>query len=187
MPERLTVCEPPLALSEIVSAAARVPEAEGVKSTAIVQLAPAATEVPQLLVCAKLLALAPVTARLVRFKVLAPVLVSVTVCTVLVIAIDSLPKDKLLGETLTVGDVLAPVPERLTVWEPPTALSVMVNKAARVPLADGVKVKVMVHLAPAARVEPQLLAWAKSPALAPEVAMLVMFNAAVPELVRVAV
>ena len=129
----------------------------------------------------------PVTARFVRFTVLVPVFFTLTACTVLVIATHWLPNDKLLGVTLTVGGVLAPVPERLTVWGLPEAVSIMVNKATRAPLADGVKVKLIVHLAPAATLELQLLDCLKSLALAPESAMLVMPKAAAPELVRVAI
>jgi len=50
VPERLTVCGLPLTLSEIFRAAVAAPLAEGVKVTLIAQLAPAATELPQLLV-----------------------------------------------------------------------------------------------------------------------------------------
>jgi hypothetical protein len=60
-----------------------------------------------------------------------------------------------------------------------------VTAAARVPLAPGLKVTLIAQLAPAVTLEPQLLDWAKSPALAPETAMLVMFKSAVPELVSV--
>ena len=49
VPERLTVYGLALALSAMLSVAMRAP-AEGVKVTQIVQLAPAATEFPQLLV-----------------------------------------------------------------------------------------------------------------------------------------
>jgi hypothetical protein len=47
VPERLTVCGLPLALSEMLSEAVSVPAMEGVNVTAIVQLAPAASELPQ--------------------------------------------------------------------------------------------------------------------------------------------
>ena len=48
-PERLPVCGLPLELSAMLSEAARVPVTEGVNITAIVQLAPAASELPQVL------------------------------------------------------------------------------------------------------------------------------------------
>jgi hypothetical protein len=47
VPERATVCGLPAALSVIVTIADRAPVAVGVKVTAIVQVAPAATLVPQ--------------------------------------------------------------------------------------------------------------------------------------------
>ena len=79
VPVRLTVWGLPVALSVRVTAALRVPLAAGVKVTLIVQLAPAATELPQLLVCAKSLGFAPVSARLEMLKAELPVLFSVTV------------------------------------------------------------------------------------------------------------
>ena len=85
------------------------------------------------------------------------------------------------------ADVLLAVPVRLTLCVPPAALSVTVTAAVRDPVADGLKVTLIAHLAPAATLEPQVFVWAKSPALAPETAMLVMLKAAVPELVRVTV
>ena len=77
VPERPTVCGLPLALSAMLSVAARAPLAEGVKVRLRVQLAPAATELPQVLVWAKLLALVPVTARLLMLRAALPELVSV--------------------------------------------------------------------------------------------------------------
>jgi len=50
LPEKLTVCGLPVALSEMLTEAVRVPLAEGVSVTLIVQLALAATELPQVLV-----------------------------------------------------------------------------------------------------------------------------------------
>jgi hypothetical protein len=49
VPDRLAVCGLPVAMSVILSAAVRAPLAEGVKVMLIVQLAPDATELPQLL------------------------------------------------------------------------------------------------------------------------------------------
>jgi hypothetical protein len=66
-------------------------------------------------------------------------------------------------------------------------LSVTETEAVRVPLAEGVKVTLIVQLVPAATELPQVLVRAKSLALAPVSAMLVILNAALPELVRVIV
>ena len=72
VPVRAVVCGDPVALSTIemlpVSAAADA----GAKVTVMVQVAAAASEVPQLLVCVKLLALAPVTEMLVMESAAAP-------------------------------------------------------------------------------------------------------------------
>ena len=84
MPDSATVCGLPLALSVMLSAAVRAPRAEGVNITAIAQLAPAATELPHVLLCAKSLALVPVTAMPVMLKAALPVLLRVMVCAVLV-------------------------------------------------------------------------------------------------------
>ena len=79
VPERLTVCGLPLALSVMLSEAVRLPLAEGVNLTLIVQLAPAATLDPQFLLCAKSLGFVPVSARLEMLKAELPVLFSVMV------------------------------------------------------------------------------------------------------------
>jgi hypothetical protein len=50
VPAKPTVCGLPLALSVMLTEAERFPIAEGVNDTTIVQLAPAASELPQLLV-----------------------------------------------------------------------------------------------------------------------------------------
>ena len=81
--------------------------------------------------------------------------------------------------------VEVPVPERLTDWGLPVALSVMARAAARLPAAEGVNLMLMVQLAPAATLDPQLFVWAKSLALAPKTAMLEMLKAELPELLRV--
>jgi len=80
---------------------------------------------------------------------------------------------------------VAPIPERLTDWGLSAALSVIVSEAARLPLADGVKVTLIVQLAPAATLDPQLLVWTKSLALVPETVIPVTLKSALPELVRV--
>jgi hypothetical protein len=67
-----------VALSVIVTAADSAPIKEGVKVTLIVQLLPAATELPQVLVLEKSPLLAPVTEMLVKVKLTLPVLVRVT-------------------------------------------------------------------------------------------------------------
>ena len=167
----------------ILSDAARLPLAIGVKVTLMAHEAPAATELPQLLAWAKSPALTPESPMLVTVKAPLPELVRVTVCAVLAVPTDWLPKARLEGETLTADAV--PVPERGTVCGLPAALSATVRAAVRFPVAAGLKLTLIVQLAPAATLDPQLLVWAKSLALAPEIAMLLTLKAALPELVRV--
>jgi hypothetical protein len=83
-------------------------------------------------------------------------------------------KVKDVGERLTRGAV--PVPVRLTVWVARLALSVMVTAPVLVPVAVGLKVTLRVQLALAARLEPQVLVWEKSPLTV----MLVMLRVALP-------
>jgi hypothetical protein len=63
----------------MLTEAVRLPLAEGVNVTLIVQFPPAATELPQLLVCEKSPAFVPVIATLVMLNTVLPPLVRVTV------------------------------------------------------------------------------------------------------------
>src|ERR1700722_1257730 len=80
VPERGTNCGLPLALSATESEAFRVPVLVGLKITAMVQVAPALTCVPQLLVCEKSCGFAPVIEIRERVRAAFPVFVSVTFC-----------------------------------------------------------------------------------------------------------
>jgi hypothetical protein len=91
----------------------------------------------------------------------------------------------LVGAMERVVDVLAD-PERVAVCGLLPAESVNTRLAVRVPEADGVKVMVTEQLDAAIKVEPHvLLVIAKSDALAPVMAMLVMVRAEVPPLLKV--
>src|SRR5262245_21818069 len=79
VPESGTDCGLSGALSVMVMAAVRSPFPLGVKTTPMVQWAPGATLVPQVLVWLKSVAFVPVTAMLVICNVRLPVLVRVTV------------------------------------------------------------------------------------------------------------
>src|SRR5207302_823896 len=80
----------------------------------------------------------------------------------------------------------SPVPVSATLCGLPAALSAMARVPLRAPRAVGVKVTSTVHDAAGARVAPQVLAaMAKSPGLAPPIAILVMVRTAVPVLVSV--
>jgi hypothetical protein len=74
VPVRLTVCVAGLVLSVMVTAPVLVPVAVGLKITLRVQLAPAATLEPQVLVWEKL----PLTLMLVIVRLAFPVLLRVT-------------------------------------------------------------------------------------------------------------
>src|SRR5260370_354279 len=77
----------------------RVPEAVGVKVTLMLQLAPAATELPQVLVSAK----SPLAEMLVRLSEALPVFESVTDCAALVVPTVWLAKASEVAERLTTG------------------------------------------------------------------------------------
>jgi hypothetical protein len=162
----------------MLTAAVRVPLAVGVKVTLIVHLAPAATELPQVLVWAKSPAVVPVIVILAMLRAALPVLLRVAVWAALVVLTDWRAKVRLVGERLAAGAV--PVPERATVWGLPLALSLMLTQAVRVPLAVGVKVTLIVPLAPAATELPQVLVWAKSPASVPVTDSLVISKTPLP-------
>src|ERR1700719_548956 len=116
---------------------------------------------------------------LVMLSAAVPELVRVTDCAALVVFRFSLPKVSVVVAKLTLA--ATPVPERATVCGLPVALSVTVIVPGWLPVAVGVKVTLMEQLAPAATEAPQGLVWAYW-VLA---TMLVMFRAAVPELVSV--
>ena len=75
---------------------------------------------------------------------------------------------------------ISPVPLKLAVCGLPAALSVTVIEALLGPVAVGVKATVIVHdPAPVSEV-PQVFVWAKSPLLAPVMAIWLMLRGAVP-------
>ena len=87
VPLSALVCVEPVTLpvlSVIVSVALRLPGAIGSNVTEIVQLAPTATLVPQVLVCAKSPELVPVIAILAIVSGPVPEFVNVTVCALVV-------------------------------------------------------------------------------------------------------
>ena len=108
----------------------------------------------------------------------APVFVKVTLCDGLVTPTPDW-KERNVGETV----ITTPWPKRLTVCGLPTPLSVTVMLPLREPTAVGVKVTLIVQIAPPARLVPQLLVWAKSPLAT----MLVMLRGADARLVIVTI
>jgi hypothetical protein len=85
-----------------------------------------------------------------------PVLVRVRFWDGLVMPTVWLPKASELGDSVAVG-ADTPVPLRLVVLDPAEVLSVTVSVALRVPVSVGVKVTLMLQLAPAARLLPHPL------------------------------
>jgi len=78
-----------------------------------------------------------------------------------------------------------PVPLSATVCGLPAALSVILTDAVRLPVAEGVKVKLTVQLALGATELPQVLVRTKSAALGPVTVTLAIFKVALPLLVKV--
>jgi hypothetical protein len=89
------------ALSVMVTVPVLLPTAAGVKVTLMVQLPPAATLAPHALVSAK----SPVAEMLVMFSGAAPVLLSVTVCVLLVLPSCCLANVRFGVERLTTGPI----------------------------------------------------------------------------------
>ena len=155
VPVRLTVCGLPAALSAILTAAVRAPAAVGVNATLIVQLPPAATEPPHVLLTEKSPAFAPVRLMPLMLKLVFPVLSRVVLCAALVVPTFWLLKLRLDGVRLT--DEAPPVPVRLTVCGLPAALSEMLTAAVRAPATVGVNVTLIVQLPPGTTALPQVL------------------------------
>jgi len=61
-----------------------------------------------------------------------------------------------------------------------------VTEALRLPLAEGLKVTLMLQLAPAAMLDPQELVWEKSPAFVPVIVTLEIASVELPLLLTVA-
>ena len=82
-------------------------------------------------------------------------LVRVTFCELLLPTL-CWPNDSDVGDNCT----MVPTPLSATVCGLPVALSLMETLAVRLPRSFGVKVTLIVHVAPAARVVPHVLVWA---------------------------
>ena len=188
VPDSVIFCGEPLALSAMFIAAVSAPATAGLKLTVMVQLPPAATLDPQLLVCAYALALVPVTVMAALLKVSGafPVLLSVTGSVAVVPTAVAL-NERLPGDKPAAG--ASPVPLRVTFCGDPAALSAMLSAAAREPKAVGLKVTVMAQLPFAATLAPHLLVCENEVALVPEMLIAVLLNVsgALPVLVNVTV
>src|SRR2546425_758446 len=118
---------------------------------------------------------------LVMANVDVPLLVNVTTLATLVVPTGWLPKSKLVLDRLRAGPEGVPVPIKLITCGLPPALSVMMIAPARVPMALGAKLTLIVQLAPFGTLPPQLSVRVKSPLGS----ILVMVSAALPVLVSV--
>jgi len=156
VPVRVTVCGLFRALSVKVSVPVAAPIAVGENVTPTTQLAPAAMLVPQVLLATAKPALATMplklSAALARF-------VSVTVLAALVLPTASVPKLRLLEESVTGA---LPVPVRPTVWVP--ALSPMASVPENDPMAVGANETEIVQEAAGAMLALQVLVWLKGAA-----------------------
>lgn len=155
VPVRVTVCGLPVALSETETAPVRAPAAVGLKVTLMVQLAPFACDVPQLFVCEKSAALAPVIVIPEIESVPLPVLNRVTPLTGLDLPIAWFGNVTVEVLKLTLDAI--PLPVRDAVCGLPEALSLTETLPDRVPAPTGVKVTLIVQLVATAREEPQVL------------------------------
>jgi hypothetical protein len=185
VPESDTVCGLPAALSATDSLAVRAARTVGRKVTLIVQLAPAARLLPQVLVCAKFDLLVPVMEMLEIVMVAVPVFVSVTVRAALVVLIAWEPNEMDASDSEATGP--APVPDRATACGLPVALSLILSVAVRLPTAVGRNVTLTVQLPPAARELPQVVVREKFDAFVPPTVMLEIVSDAVPVFRRVSV
>jgi hypothetical protein len=185
VPLNAAVCGEPVALSAMDSVALRLPAEAGVNVTVMVQLAPAATELPQLLVWLKLLALAPVMVMPVIVRAAVPGFDSVVDSVPAEVPTSVLANVSVLEVRVALGAV--PVPVSAAVCGEPDALSTTEIAALRLPVAAGVKVTVIMHALSSGRLAGQLLVCEKLLALVPVIEMLVIARAAFPGLARVIV
>jgi len=118
----------------------------GLNVTVMTQELPFATLEPQLFVCEKVPE--PVIAMPPIPSIVLPTFVRVTCCGGggQVLGNDRQEKDRLVGASITA----VPVPLRLAVWGLPGAVSFTDNSAVRDPPTVGLKVMLIVQLAPGA-------------------------------------
>ena len=146
------------------------------------QLAPAASEAPQVFVAANAAAPLPPSVMPVIVSAASPVFLSTAVCAALVVPVCAL-KLSVLGATDAAGaGALVAVPVSVAVCGDPAALSVTVTVALKVPVVVGEKITRIRQLPPAASELPQVFVVTKLPAPVPESAMLVIASAALPVL-----
>src|SRR2546427_130857 len=150
VPASDTDCGLPGASSVMVTVAVRALAAVGVNVRLRRQLAPATTVAPFVQVVpaamAKSPGFKPARAMLVMLRVAVPLLVRVTVCTGVVV-LSGWPTTAIFAVSLVAARAM-PVPASDTDCGLPGASSVMVTVAVRAPVAAGVKLMLIVQLAP---------------------------------------
>jgi len=161
VPVRVTFCGEPVALSATERLAVSAPATAGLKAIEMVQEAPIASVVPQVLaVWTKEVGSVPV--RVMPPEVIVSgvvVLVFFRVATWAAVStpIVVLAKVRVAGVRVTVG-AGNPVPVRVTFCGEPVALSATERLAVSVPAAAGLNATEMVQEAPTASVVPQVFA-----------------------------
>jgi hypothetical protein len=175
VPVRDAVCGEPLALSATLTVAFSDPAAAGLKVTVILQLAPAATLVPQVFVCENDVGFVPAMEMPcpAPFRLSAPVPVFLSVMAWVAAEEPTavLANVNVAGVRLTAGAGATPVPESAAVCGEPLALSATLTVAESAPVAAGLKVTVMLQLDPAATLVPQVLVWENDVGFVPAMLM----------------
>jgi hypothetical protein len=149
----------------------------------MMQLELAASVVPQLLTSTKDAAPAPLSTIEVRLMgVVVLLLVTVVVCTALVVPEETAPKLSVVDDSVMAG-AAAPVPLRVTDCVVGEALSVKTSVAVLLPATVGAKRTNAVQLAAAASEAGQLFTWLKEVGFVPPSATEEMVSALLPVLV----
>jgi hypothetical protein len=207
VPLRLTMCGEAFALSATESSAVKFPAADGVNVTDMKQLPPAANEPLQVFVWVKLDGFAPTIETPLIVSAALPMFDKVDTWEALKMpGIEAKVNETGVRDT-TGAKAAVPVPFRVTdcvamlsfariviVLPLPTlivdstfgALSVTLRVAVKLATEDGRNVTEILQLAPAARVLPQVLAWAKAVEFAPVIVIPLIESTALPLFVSVA-
>ena len=181
MPVNVIFCDVPPNVTLIASTADFVPADTGEKLTSMKHVAPAASELPQRMVCEKSSASAPVTAIVPKVTAEVPIFLKV-IWVPTPFPTRTLPKFKVVVLTMRLGAAVA-VPASDTFWGEPVAESVRVSVADLEPADTGVKNTEILQVPPAAIDVPQLFVCAKSSAWPPVTAIDETVTAAEPPFV----
>lgn len=159
----------------------------GVKVTEMVQFAPAASDAPQVLLCAKSAGFAPASVIPLIVSAALPLFFNVAVCAAEATPVFEENVNELgVNEAIGAGGTV-PVSLKLAVCGDPAALSATVCVAVKLTAEAGVKTTEIAQVAPAASDAPHVLVWPKSAGFAPAIEIERMASAAFPVLLNVAV